>query len=129
MPVICFGQNVNIPDANFKAYLVGNTSINTNGDSEIQVSEANSFSGIINCNGLLGSVINDLTGIEAFINLTEINIENNNVTNLDLSNNTSLTFVDAENNNLVSINLGNNTSLSYLDCSNNQLNKKIKLTW
>ena len=33
-------QNVNIPDANFKAYLVGNTSINTNLDSEIQVTEA-----------------------------------------------------------------------------------------
>ena len=40
LPMIGFGQNVNIPDANFKAYLVGNTAINTNGDSEIQVSEA-----------------------------------------------------------------------------------------
>jgi len=33
-------QNVNIPDANFKAYLVGNSEINTNGDSEISVAEA-----------------------------------------------------------------------------------------
>ena len=41
----CYGQNVNIPDANFKAYLVGNTDINTNEDSEIQISEANAFSG------------------------------------------------------------------------------------
>jgi hypothetical protein len=32
--------NVNIPDANFKAALIGDTSINTNNDSEIQVSEA-----------------------------------------------------------------------------------------
>ena len=39
LPIIGFGQNVNIPDGNFKAYLVGNTAINTNGDSEIQVSE------------------------------------------------------------------------------------------
>jgi len=30
---------VNIPDANFKTYLVGNTSINTNGDDEIQCDE------------------------------------------------------------------------------------------
>ena len=43
LPMIGFGQNVNIPDANFKAYLVGNTAINTNGDSEIQVSEANAL--------------------------------------------------------------------------------------
>ena len=39
LPIILFGQNVNIPDANFKAYLVGNSAINTNGDTEIQVSE------------------------------------------------------------------------------------------
>ena len=36
-PFIGFGQNVNIPDVNFKAYLVGNTAINTNGDTEISV--------------------------------------------------------------------------------------------
>ena len=45
LPMIGFGQNVNIPDANFKAYLVGNILINTNEDTEIQVSEANSFNG------------------------------------------------------------------------------------
>lgn len=32
-------QNVNIPNAIFKAYLVGNSAINTNGDTEIQMSE------------------------------------------------------------------------------------------
>ena len=49
LPMIGFGQNVNIPDANFKAYLVGNSAVNTNGDSEIQVSEAAAFLGSINC--------------------------------------------------------------------------------
>jgi hypothetical protein len=38
-------KNVNIPDANFKAYLVGNKAININGDTEIQVSEASAFKG------------------------------------------------------------------------------------
>ena len=38
--MIGFGQNVIITDANFKAYLVGEPIINTNGDTEIQVSEA-----------------------------------------------------------------------------------------
>ena len=56
-------QNVNIPDANFKTYLLGNTLINTNGDTEIQVSEASSFSGGIDCSNLS---IADLTGIENF---------------------------------------------------------------
>ena len=63
LPMIGFGQNVNIPDANFKAYLVGNTVINTNGDTEIQVSEANSFNGNISCGGMN---ISNLIGIEAF---------------------------------------------------------------
>jgi len=63
------GQNVNIPDANFKAYLVGNSAINTNGDTEIQVSEAAAFNGSINCN-LMN--ISDLTGIQDFTALTEL---------------------------------------------------------
>ena len=47
VPIISFGQNVYIPDANFKNYLIINSAINTNGDGEIQVSEASSFGGYI----------------------------------------------------------------------------------
>ena len=76
LPMIGFGQNVNIPDANFKAYLVGNTAINTNGDNEIQVSEASVYNGGIYLYAGPGSGfglkdgITDLTGIEAFVSLT-----------------------------------------------------------
>ena len=53
LPMIGFGQPiVNIPDANFKAYLVGNTDINTNGDAEIQVSEAATFNDTIDCDNM-----------------------------------------------------------------------------
>ena len=69
-----FAQIVNIPDANFKAYLVGNPAINTNGDNEIQLSEANGFNGRISCDN---SNIADLTGIENFINISELNCSNN----------------------------------------------------
>ena len=69
LPMIGFGQNVNIPDANFKAYLVGEYSINTNGDAEIQVSEATSFNGYIICESMN---ISNLTGIEAFTALTDL---------------------------------------------------------
>ena len=64
---IVHAQNVNIPDAIFKAVLVGNSAINTNGDTEIQVSEAAAFGGTIFCASL---GISDLTGIEAFTALT-----------------------------------------------------------
>ena len=52
LPFIGFGQNVNIPDANFKGYLLGNTAINTNGYTEIQVSEATAFNGGIYCQSM-----------------------------------------------------------------------------
>ena len=109
--MIGFGQNVNIPDANFKAYLVGNSAINTNGDTEIQVSEATAFNGYIHCYGLS---ISDLTGIENFISLTGLFCGNNILTNLDLSNNIALSSVMCNDNQLTILNLknGNNSSIT-----------------
>ena len=51
---------VAIPDANFKAKLLANTAINTNGDGQIQCSEAIAFTGTMNVSS---SNIADLTGI------------------------------------------------------------------
>ncbi len=107
-------QNVNIPDANFKAYLVGNSSINTNGDTEIQVSEANAFSGAINCTN---QNISDLTGIEAFTNLTDLRCALNNLTVLDVSQNTVLTILSANANNLTTLDVSQNPNLAELFCS------------
>ena len=88
LPFIGFGQNVNIPDAAFKAYLVGKTAINTNGDTEIQVSEASAFTGAINCSWMS---ISNLTGIEAFTALTWLECSYNQLTSLNVSQNTALT--------------------------------------
>ena len=79
-------QNVNIPDANFKSYLIGNSAINTNADTEIQVSEATAFTGTINCSG---QNIADLTGIEAFAALTSLDCSYNQLTSLDVTQNTA----------------------------------------
>lgn len=115
----CNPCTVTIPDANFKAYLVGNTAINTNGDTEIQCTEASVFTGQINVNNLN---ISDLTGIEAFINLTELLCRNNSgLTNVDVSNNTQLTLLGLNNNNLTSLDVSNNSLLTELYCANNQL--------
>jgi hypothetical protein len=113
-----FGQNVYIPDANFKAYLVGNSEINTNGDNEIQVSETSSFTGAILCNDLS---ISDLTGIEAFTALTFLECSFNELTSIDVSSNTALTFLDCSGNNLTSLDVSSNTALTYLVCYSNQL--------
>ena len=111
-------QIVNIPDANFKAYLVGNNFINTNNDSEIQVSEANAYTDEIYASNL---AISSLTGIEAFTALTQLYCDNNNLTNLDVSANTALSFLYCNDNNLTSLDVSNNPNLSTLKCQNNQL--------
>ena len=117
-PMMSFGQNVTIPDANFKNYLVGNTAINTNSDGEIQVSEASAFTGVIICPS---QNISDLTGIEAFTTLTELYCDNNQLTSLDVSSNTALITFYCDNNQLTSLDLSNNTALTYFHCDNNQL--------
>ncbi|MBK9962563.1 MAG: PKD domain-containing protein [Saprospiraceae bacterium] len=110
--------NVIIPDAPFKNYLLANTNINTNRDNEIQCSEAADFTGEINCPNLQ---IKDLTGIEAFINLTSLQVNNNQLSNLDISKNIKLKILNCSNNQLNKINAQLNTQLMELYCSNNKL--------
>ena len=118
IPFLSFGQNVNIPDVNFKSYLVGSSSINTNDDDEIQLSEASVFSGLIDCQGL---GISDLTGIEAFTSVSVIFCAYNELTELDLSQNTALTWLNCQNNQLTSLNVSQNTNLGDLRCWDNQI--------
>ena len=109
---------VNIPDANFKTYLVSNSLINTNGDTEIQVSEATIFTGEIDCTSL---GVADLTGISEFTNLIELKCGNNDLTALDLSNNTALTKLSCSLNSLTTLDLSNNPALIQLWSNGNDL--------
>ncbi len=111
-------QNVNIPDPNFKnALLNHNPIIDTNGDGEIQVSEAQAVDSL----NVLINNISDMTGIEAFVNLTYLSCTGNQLTNLDVSNNTALVSLLCDFNYLTSLDVSNNTALYYLDCYKNQL--------
>ena len=118
VPLFGTAQIVNIPDANFKAYLVGEPTINTNSDGEIQVTEASAFTGAIVVSSLS---ISDLTGIEAFTALTELWCDNNSLTSLDVSQNTALTIIYCRYNSLTILNVSNNAALTQLYCSNNLL--------
>src|SRR5690606_17346721 len=88
-----FAQNVNIPDANFKnALLAHDPVIDTNSDGEIQVTEAEAITGALN----VGSKsISDLTGIEAFVNLTELYCQDNLLTHLNTGSLTDLVILSA----------------------------------
>lgn len=117
-----YSQNVYIPDANFKSHLLAIPALNINADTAIQVSEANNYAIGINC---FAQNISSLTGIEAFINIPFLFCEANQITDLDLSNNTFLTNIRCNNNQLVSLNIGTNTNLLYLQCQFNQLPELI----
>jgi Leucine-rich repeat (LRR) protein len=66
--------------------------------------------------------ITDLTGIEDATNLMVLDISDNQITNLDLSNSTDLESFYCSNNLLTSLDLSNNKNLEYLICIGNQLN-------
>jgi hypothetical protein len=128
-------QIVNIPDANFKAKLIL-LGIDTNSDGNIQQSEALSQTYL----DVSNSNISDLTGIEAFTNLTYLDCKNNTINTLNLTGLNSMTYLNCSNNiisgtlNLSSLSLtflvaGNNNitdlllcpSIQRLFCNNNQL--------
>lgn len=109
---------VYIPDPKFKNALLTNASINTNGDAEIQYSEAESFTGMINVNSLK---IEDLTGIETFINLTDLRVHNNRLTDLDVYSNTQLVQLHCQQNKLTELDISHNEYLYKLRCFSNNL--------
>jgi len=109
---------VYIPDEIFKNYLLNHEEINTNGDDEIQITEAQTFTGRIYCFDL---GILDLTGIEAFTSLTSLHCGLNRLTSLDITKNTALISLNCSLNQLTSLDVQNNTNLVELDCSQNKI--------
>lgn len=132
-------QIINIPDANFKAkllyassnysiasvqtpvlsypYVSSYNTIDTNNNGEIEQNEA----ALIKYLWLNNDDINDLTGIEYFINLESIDCSQNNLTTLDFSQNLNLKFLNCEFNWLNAINISQNQNLESIRIRNNFL--------
>ncbi len=126
-------ENIAFADANFKKALVENYAINTNKDGEIQKSEAEAFNGKVD---VKAKKIAKLNGLEYFVNITELDCSNNNLTSLDLTKNTKLQKVFCQHNQITEIAtkgvstksvstkalaLSANVLLEVLDCSYNKL--------
>lgn len=105
------GPFVNIPDANFKAALLANTAINTANDGEISFAEAAAYTENIQVSQL---GIADLTGIEAFTAITVLYCHFNQLTTLDVSNNTALIQLSCGINPLTMLDVSVNTNLEFL---------------
>lgn len=84
-------QIVNIPDVSFKNELISD-GVDTNSDGEIQVSEALATTSI----SLQSSNIVNITGIEAFVNLTSFQSDPNQVATIDFSTNVNLVSISIQ---------------------------------
>lgn len=111
-------QVIDFEDNNFKERLLEISGIDTNSDGEITMEEAASFNGSLSISSIDAA---NLNGIEYFTNITELVCSYNNITELDLSNNTLLTKVTCGNNLLTSLNVSENSELLFLDCVGNAL--------
>ena len=116
------GLFVQFEDENFKAYCVEN--FDSDGDGKVSYAEAKVVTNIDVCN----KGISSLKGIESFTNLTYLSCfsnpfssSSNQLTSLDVSQNTALTVLKCYSNRLTSLDVSKNTALKQLWCSSNQL--------
>ena len=96
---------IDFPDAAFETALLNYSPvIDTNGDNEISIEEADAYDGELN---IYWAGITDMTGLEYFTNITALRCHNNNLTDLDVSNNPKITVLFCDNNELNSLIVGN----------------------
>ena len=112
----CIFEQTYIPDYYFESALI-DLGYDTYFDDSVSTPRIDT---IITLN-IDSANISDLTGIEDFLALTHLSCSNNQLTNLDLSLNTSLVSLNCSNNSLISLDLrnGNNTNFSLFDATNN----------
>ena len=120
-----------IVDANFESYLETHDS---NGNL-VSLGDASSLgNGIIDDNQVPTEKINvvvnldlnsldisDLTGIEAFTALESLNVDYNDLTVLDVSNNSNLRILDAAENDITSLDLSTNAALEEVELRSNKI--------
>lgn len=114
-------QIVNIPDANLKAKLIS-IGVDTSLDGEIQITEANFY---LNHLDISNANITDLTGIEYFSMAYSLNCSGNNITNIILPNNNIDELNCSNNPNLTSLTLTNLPVLVLLDASFCNINSVV----
>lgn len=113
-----FSQTTVIPDANFEQVLV-DLNIDTNGlNGNILNSDAN----VVYFLNVSHSYIDDLSGIQAFVNLKTLDCSVNNLTHLNIAENIELLELNVNDNQLASINLSQNIKLQVALLSSNMLN-------
>ncbi len=106
-----------VPDVNFENALeaLGYDDISSDGQVPTALIE------VIASLDVSNQSISDLTGIEDFTDLIDLTINDNTLTNLDVSNNGNLHTLNFDNNDVANLVLGTNTNLSEVSGRYNQL--------
>ena len=117
MPLISMAQQQTyVPDDNFEAVLeymgIGNGIPNDDYVDTYNISDI--FSLYISFQD-----ISDLTGIEDFLSLRSLHVQGNQLTSIDLSNNTDLKIFYVDDNQLTQLDLSNNPMIEALHVFNN----------
>ena len=107
----------NFPDEAFRTYL--QTQFDTDGNGYLRNAERNAVTEIVADNKGMTS----LKGVEHFPNLKKLSCTGNQLTQLDLSQNTALEELHCNGNQLPELDLSSNTALVYLRCNKNPLTK------
>ena len=114
---ITFSQTTYVPDDNFEQALI-NLGYDS-GPLDDYVTTANIST--ITSLDVHGENISDLTGIQDFTSLTFLDCAVNELSSLDITQNTLLTSLNCQRNKLTSLDVSNNTNLSSLRCFQNRL--------
>lgn len=110
-------QTTKIPDLKFEQFLINEKYDSGTPDGQVLTANISAIK-TLNVNGLN---ISDLTGIQDFKALTQLICSFNNLTSLDVSQNTSLLTLICFSNKITSLNVSKNTLLDNLNCSSNLL--------
>ena len=105
----------NFPDGAFRQYVADN--FDKDKDGALNQTERNAVKEI----RIIDSGCTSLQGLKYFSQLTDLLCGNNNLTELDVSENPELKRLICYNNSLTSLNLNKNTKLGSLNCNNNKL--------
>ncbi|MDO6598494.1 T9SS type A sorting domain-containing protein [Oceanihabitans sp. 2_MG-2023] len=115
---LIFAQTTYVPDDNFEQHLI-NLGYDDVLDDYVLTANINTVTAV----GINNKNISDLTGIEDFTALEFLTCEFNQLTSLDLTQNTSLEFLRCNSNQISGeLDLSQNTSLWQVDCHQNFIN-------
>ena len=112
-----YAQYTAIPDINFENKLISLGIDSGNPDGQILTANAATVTSL----DLINNSISDLTGIEAFVMLNNFTCRKNQITSINLSQNTKLVYLTLSENKLGSLDLTANVLLENVDCRKNQI--------